>query len=56
MDTRARTLALSENGEELLKAASKIVDKIDQDFLIHLGLNSLSFQDDLRSLLKVNSK
>ncbi len=56
MDTRARTLALSESGEELLKAASKIVDKIDQDFLMHLGLNSLSFQDDLRSLLKVNSK
>jgi DNA-binding MarR family transcriptional regulator len=56
MDTRARTLALSESGEELLKSASKIVDKIDQDFLMHLGLNSLSFQDDLRSLLKVNSK
>jgi DNA-binding MarR family transcriptional regulator len=56
MDTRARTLALSETGEELLKAAAKIVDKIDQDFLMNLGLNSLSFQDDLRSLLKVNSK
>jgi len=56
MDTRARTLALSESGEELLKAASKIVDKTDQDFLMNLGLNSLSFQDDLRSLLKVNSK
>jgi DNA-binding MarR family transcriptional regulator len=38
MDTRARTLDLSETGEELLKAAGKIVDKVDQDFLMNLAL------------------
>jgi DNA-binding MarR family transcriptional regulator len=54
MDTRSRTLILSEQGIELLENASKAVDRIDQDFLIGLGLNSLSFQDDLRSLLKMN--
>lgn len=54
MDTRSRTLMLSETGIELLEDASKVVDRIDQDFLICLRLNSLSFQDDLRMLLKVN--
>jgi DNA-binding MarR family transcriptional regulator len=54
MDTRSRTLMLSEQGIELLEHAAKVVDRIDQDFLIGLGLNSLSFQDDLRSLLKMN--
>jgi len=54
MDTRAKTLTLSEEGEVTLGKALKITDKVDGDFLITLGLNSFSFQDDLRSLLKVN--
>lgn len=55
-DTRVRTLALSESGEELLKQSFKLVDRIDNDFLISLGLNAMSFQDDLRNLLRTNSR
>ena len=55
MDTRSKTLALSEEGEEILAKAFKIIDRIDGDFLVSLGLNSMSFQDDLRTLLKQNS-
>jgi DNA-binding MarR family transcriptional regulator len=55
MDTRAKTLALSEEGEVILAKAFKIIDRIDGDFLVSLGLNSMSFQDDLRTLLKQNS-
>jgi DNA-binding MarR family transcriptional regulator len=54
MDTRAKTLTLSEQGELSLGQAFKIIDKVDGDFLVSLGLNSFSFQDDLRNLLKVN--
>ena len=55
MDTRSKTLALSEEGETILAKAFKIIDRIDGDFLVSLGLNSMSFQDDLRTLLKQNS-
>ena len=55
MDTRSKTLALSEEGEAILAKAFKIIDRIDGDFLVSLGLNSMSFQDDLRTLLKQNS-
>lgn len=55
-DTRVRTLALSESGEELLQKSFKLVDRIDNDFLISLGLNAMSFQDDLRNLLRTNSR
>jgi DNA-binding MarR family transcriptional regulator len=54
MDTRAKTLTLSEEGESSLAKAFKIIDRVDGDFLVVLGLNSFSFQDDLRNLLKVN--
>jgi DNA-binding MarR family transcriptional regulator len=54
MDTRSKNLILSEQGIELLENAAKVVDRIDQDFMIGLGLNSMSFQDDLRNLLKMN--
>ena len=54
MDTRSKTLALSEEGENILNQALKIVETVDTDFTISLGLNALSFNDDLRSLLKVN--
>jgi DNA-binding MarR family transcriptional regulator len=55
MDTRSKTLALSEEGEATLTKAFKIIDRIDGDFLVSLGLNSMSFQDDLKTLLKQNS-
>lgn len=55
MDTRSKTLALSEEGEAILSTAFKIVDRVDGDFVVSLGLNSMSFQDDLRTLLKQNS-
>jgi DNA-binding MarR family transcriptional regulator len=53
-DTRVRTLALSESGETLLAQSFKLVDRIDNDFLMNLGLNAMSFQDDLRNLLRSN--
>jgi len=56
MDTRSKTLALSEEGEALLAKAFKISDRVDGDFLMALGLNSMTFQDDLKSLLKANGK
>jgi DNA-binding MarR family transcriptional regulator len=56
VDTRLRSLALSEEGQSLLSSAVKTVDRIDQDFLFGLGLNALSFQDDLKNLLRNNSK
>ncbi len=55
MDTRSKTLALSEEGEDLLAKAFKIIDRVDGDFVVPLGLNSMSFTDDLRTLLKQNS-
>ncbi len=55
-DTRVRTLALSESGEELLAQSFKMVDRIDNDFLMNLGLNAMSFQDDLRNLLRSNAR
>lgn len=55
-DTRVRTLALSESGEELLAQSFKLVDRIDNDFLMNLGLNAMSFQDDLRNLLRSNAR
>lgn len=55
VDTRAKTLALSEKGMEILTQAYKIIEKTDADFLAPLGLNSLSFSDDMRSLLKQNT-
>jgi DNA-binding MarR family transcriptional regulator len=55
VDTRSKTLVLSEEGNETLAKAFKAVDKVDTDFLLPLGLNSLSFQDDMRILLKTNS-
>jgi DNA-binding MarR family transcriptional regulator len=55
MDTRSKTLVLSEEGNETLAKGLKAVDKVDTDFLLPLGLNSLSFHDDMRILLKTNS-
>ncbi|MEX1188261.1 MAG: MarR family transcriptional regulator [Bacteroidia bacterium] len=54
IDTRSKNMMLSEEGEQILKQAFKFVDRVDGDFLLPLGLNSLSFQDDLRVLLKSN--
>jgi len=55
MDTRSKTLVLSDEGNDTLTKALKMVDKVDTDFLLPLGLNSLSFHDDMRILLKTNA-
>jgi DNA-binding MarR family transcriptional regulator len=55
MDTRSKTLVLSDEGNDTLSKALKMVDKVDTDFLLPLGLNSLSFHDDMRILLKTNA-
>jgi DNA-binding MarR family transcriptional regulator len=56
VDTRVRTLALSEAGDTLLTQAFKVVERVDSDFVMSLGLNSMSFQDDLKNLLHSNTK
>lgn len=55
MDTRSKTLVVSEEGETVLKQALKAVDRVDGDFVLPLGLNAMSFQDDMRMLLRTNS-
>ncbi|MCC6768962.1 MAG: MarR family transcriptional regulator [Bacteroidia bacterium] len=55
MDSRAKTLALSESGVEVVGKAYKIIGKTDDDFLSPLGLNSMNFTADIRSLLLANS-
>ncbi|MCB0820750.1 MAG: MarR family transcriptional regulator [Bacteroidetes bacterium] len=55
MDTRSKTLVVSEEGEMVLKQALKAVDRVDGDFVLPLGLNAMSFQDDMRMLLRTNS-
>jgi len=52
IDTRSRTLTLSESGTVLLEKAFAVVRRVDDDFLVSLGLNSMTFTDDLRKLLK----
>lgn len=56
MDSRAKTLGLSDEGQEILKKAYKIIDQVDADFLLPLGLNSMTFTEDMRNLLIENSK
>lgn len=55
-DSRAKTLALSEEGHEILQKAFKITDRTDSDFLAPLGLNSMTFTEDMKSLLNANLK
>jgi len=55
MDSRAKTLVLSEAGQEVLSKAYKIVENTDGDFLVPLGLNSMTFTEDMKSLLVANS-
>jgi DNA-binding MarR family transcriptional regulator len=55
MDSRAKTLALSDSGIEVLTRAYKIIENTDGDFLVPLGLNSMTFTDDMRNLLVSNS-
>jgi MarR family transcriptional regulator, organic hydroperoxide resistance regulator len=55
MDTRAKTLALSESGIEVLAKAYKIIENTDGDFLVPLGLNSMTFTEDMKNLLVANS-
>jgi len=52
IDTRARTLTLSESGTVLLEKAFTLTQRVDDDFLSALGFNSMTFTDDLRSLFK----
>jgi DNA-binding MarR family transcriptional regulator len=54
MDSRAKTLALSEEGQEILAKAFKISESVDIDFLAPLGLNSMTFSEDMKTLLIAN--
>ena len=55
IDTRSKNMMLSDEGKDILLKALKMVDRTDGDFLLPLGFNGMSFQDDLRILLKSNS-
>jgi DNA-binding MarR family transcriptional regulator len=51
-DTRAKTVALTENGKKLIKQAVKTVEKFDEEFFTPLGSGASSFNQKLLALLK----
>jgi DNA-binding MarR family transcriptional regulator len=53
-DTRAKTVALTENGKKMVKEAVIAVEKFDADFFSKLGDGTKDFNKKLISLLKQN--
>lgn len=51
-DTRAKTVALTEAGKELIKLAVVTVEKFDADFFASLGVHTKTFNQSLLTLLK----
>ncbi|MBS0029849.1 MarR family winged helix-turn-helix transcriptional regulator [Chitinophaga sp. 22321] len=51
-DTRAKTVALTENGEKVTRQAIKVVEKFDKDFFEPLGAKTSEFNRKLRLLLE----
>lgn len=52
IDTRAKTVVLTENGKKIIKEAVKTVEKFDEDFFSKLGNKTNEFNKKLISLLK----
>ncbi len=52
IDTRAKTVMLTENGKKISKEAVKTVEKFDKDFFAKLGSKTNEFNKKLLSLLK----
>lgn len=53
-DTRARTIQLTEKGQERLQQTLPIVEKVDQDFFAKLGLEQATFNQLLHKLAEEN--
>lgn len=51
-DTRAKTVALTENGKETIKKAVVVVEKFDDDFFSLRGIKSKELNNNLLTLLK----
>lgn len=51
-DTRAKTVALTENGKKIIKQAVKTVETFDKTFFAVLGKDTSSFNQQLLSLLQ----
>lgn len=52
VDTRAKTVALTKKGAEILKKAIKIVEQFDKDFFAKLEPNQKEFNKSILTLLK----
>lgn len=55
-DTRAKSILLTENGQEILQKALKIVARVDSDFFSVLKSNEKTFNQDMRTLVAQNDK
>jgi DNA-binding MarR family transcriptional regulator len=55
-DTRAKTVALTEEGKKIIKQAVKTVEKFDAEFFSPLGTSTSSFNQKLIALLKQSRK
>lgn len=51
-DTRAKTVALTTNGEKITRQAIKVVEQFDADFFAPLGSKTSEFNKKLRLLLQ----
>jgi DNA-binding MarR family transcriptional regulator len=51
-DTRAKTVALTEDGKETIKKAVVVVEKFDSDFFSLLGIKAKELNNNLLTLLK----
>lgn len=55
-DTRAKTVALTDEGKKIIKQAVKTVEKFDEEFFSPLGTATSSFNQKLIALLKHSRK
>jgi len=53
-DTRAKTVALTDNGKKMTKLAVKAAEAFDKEFFAVLGQKASTFNKQLLSLLKEN--
>lgn len=55
-DTRAKTVALTDNGKKIIKQAIKTVETFDKAFFAKLGDNTVMFNTQLLTLLEYKNE
>lgn len=55
-DTRAKTVALTDNGKKIIKQAIKTVETFDKAFFAKLGDNTVRFNTQLLTLLEYKNE